>query len=511
MRLFLTGVFFIFTVRLVTSIRFAIDPPDVTVNSGQTATLQCQVINRGSFSVYWWSVAQSRYLSRDTTFYPEAVNPRFTIVGNHHLGFYNLRIANVNTQDAGQYHCVIEPVPGKGTLFKPVNLMVRLQSPHSPICTSHPRENVKVGQVVTISCSSEGGVPPPHLTWFQNRHAVVAGPSSSSVLTYTFIVEGGHNGIEFTCSSSHPTFTQSRSCSIVPFRPPPEINIEPALFRGFVGSAVNFTCIPSRGSITEFEYSWFFANHPVNLDNRRMKIAAEGRVLMISNLLFEDNGVSVRCVARNSDGISSATAVIRVINLTTQSTFIVNTTEDTTQSTFNVNITEEDFGNLTTIFPDSKTVEFGGSASSKSNSLIIVILIVAIVVGQILFIAVVYVIHKVANRMRKPKDEGMPSLEAGVRRRTEEAVSDSVGVGLQRNNDHLYKSLHRYDTANNALGITPTVRDIDTYSAGTLSFTDDVYHQVPSSSPGEYEVPRSQTVEDYVEMRSSVTSSDQPE
>ncbi|PIK56403.1 hypothetical protein BSL78_06647 [Apostichopus japonicus] len=492
MRLSLTGVFFIFTVRLVTSIRFAIDPPDVTVNSGRTATLQCRVINRGSFSVYWWSVAQSRYLSRDKTFYPEAFNPRFTIVGNHHLGFYNLRIANVNTQDAGQYHCVIIPVPGKGTEFKPVNLMVRqLQSPHpqSPICTSHPRENVKVGQVVTISCSSEGGVPPPHLTWFHhNRHAVVAGPSSSSVLTYTFTVEGGHNGIEFTCSSSHPTFTQSRSCSIVPFRPPPEINIEPTLFRGFVGSAVNFICISSLGSITEFEYSWFFANHTVNLDNRRLKIAAEGRVLMISNLLFADNGVSVRCDARNSDGISSATAVIRVINLTTQSTFNVNTTEDTTQSTFNVNTTEEeeDFGNLTTIFPDSQTVEFGGSASSKSNSLIIVILILAIVVGQILFIAVVYVIHKVANRI----DEGMPSPEAGVRRQTEEAVSDSVGV--QRNNDHLYKSLHRYDTANNALGITLTVRDIDTYSAGTLSFTDDdIYHEVPSSPPGQYEVPRS--------------------
>ncbi|KAG8008293.1 V-set and immunoglobulin domain-containing protein 1, partial [Nibea albiflora] len=72
-------------------------------------------------------------------------------------------IRNMQTSDTGVYSCEVHNIPdviGKTQ----VNIMVNvLERPSTPYCSTHG--NVETGHLVTLTCHSEEGNPPPVYTW----------------------------------------------------------------------------------------------------------------------------------------------------------------------------------------------------------------------------------------------------------------------------------------------------------------------------------------------------------
>ncbi|KAJ8029640.1 Cell adhesion molecule 2 [Holothuria leucospilota] len=498
-------------------ISFVFGPSHVSTTVGQTVTFRCRVRNKGSFSVHWRNANQQLYLTADTNFYPTAVNPRYRVVGNHAIGEYFLQITNVQTSDEGLYQCII--IPNGRAVTLAANLEVNiLQTPNqeTPLCSSSPSPDlVYVGDEVTIFCSSPGGVPPTRLTWLENGHAI-AGPSSVHMLSHTFTLEEQHNGRTFTCRSTHPSFHGERFCSVVPFQKNPQTRIEPPLFLGEVGGTAMFQCV-AAGFPPELEYTWLFNGHPVNILDRRFAITDDGRSFIISDLTEEDNGIYVRCQISAVNGPSASSSARLLIFQGTEEPPTVTTVARTT-----VNTTKPYFNQSTEVPTELQTLELGGIGTGKSSSVITVIIVAAIVISQVVFISLVYGIHRIANRMKK---SGQPSsLETGMPT-TNGRNADSCEIAQIHSkvaqpsgiDDHRYKSLHRYDTANSvalALSDKETQRNsnihqtqVDSYN-NSSNMEDSVYHKVPSLSL-DYEIPKDRNnaaVEEYVLMRPSVTS-----
>lgn len=304
----------------------------------------------------------------------------------------------------------------------------------------------------------------------------------------------------------------------MPFQKNPQTRIEPPLFLGQLGGTAKFQCVAS-GFPPELEYSWFFNGHPLNVWEGRFAITDDGRSLIISDLTEEDHGTYVRCEVSAVNGPTASSSARLLIFQGTEEPPTVTTVA---RMTFHLNTTGAYFNQSTEVTTEIPTPELGGIGTGKSSSVITVIIVAAIVISQVVFISLVYGIHRIANRMKK---SGKPSaLESGIPR-TNGRNADSCEISQIHSkvaqpsgiDDHRYKSLHRYDTAN---AVALVLTDKETQRESTVHQTqvdlynyssdmeDSVYHKVPSLSL-DYEIPKGRdnaAQEEYVLMRPSVTS-----
>ncbi|XP_074022452.1 muscle, skeletal receptor tyrosine-protein kinase isoform X3 [Numenius arquata] len=135
-------------------------PINVEIIEGLKAVLPCTTMGNPKPSVSW---------IKGETVVKE--NARIAVLDSG-----NLRIHNVQREDAGQYRCVAKN--SLGTAYsKPATVVVEV---FARILKAPESQNITFGSVVTLRCTATG-LPVPTITWLENGKAVSAGSIVESV------------------------------------------------------------------------------------------------------------------------------------------------------------------------------------------------------------------------------------------------------------------------------------------------------------------------------------------
>ncbi|XP_064032495.1 muscle, skeletal receptor tyrosine-protein kinase isoform X1 [Pogoniulus pusillus] len=135
-------------------------PINVEIIEGLKAVLPCTTMGNPKPSVSW---------IKGETVVKE--NARIAVLDSG-----NLRIHNVQREDAGQYRCVAKN--SLGTAYsKPATVVVEV---FARILKAPESQNVTFGSVVILRCTA-AGLPVPTVTWLENGKAVSAGSIVESV------------------------------------------------------------------------------------------------------------------------------------------------------------------------------------------------------------------------------------------------------------------------------------------------------------------------------------------
>ncbi|XP_005154904.1 muscle, skeletal receptor tyrosine-protein kinase isoform X5 [Melopsittacus undulatus] len=135
-------------------------PVNVEIIEGLKAVLPCTTMGNPKPSVSW---------IKGETAVKE--NARIAVLDSG-----NLRIHNVQREDAGQYRCVAKN--SLGTAYsKPATVEVEV---FARILKAPESQNITFGSVVTLRCSATG-LPVPTVTWLENGKAVSAGSIAENV------------------------------------------------------------------------------------------------------------------------------------------------------------------------------------------------------------------------------------------------------------------------------------------------------------------------------------------
>ncbi|XP_022111037.1 uncharacterized protein LOC110990371 [Acanthaster planci] len=387
-------------------------PQDQSVHVGGTVILRCTVNNKGSFIVYWFFDRVNRYLSSDVTFFEESADSRLSIVGDQTRGEFNLRISRVQLTDAGIYRCGYVPL-GSNMLTSRWARLTVLQPPDEgfPRCEVSPRTGmIQLGQRATLTCTSQGGVPPASLVWLQNGFEITAAVQHRNVIERTF--ESSLNGVRFTCRATSPAFIGERTCSLTPLSINPTVRVEPPLLDVRPGETAVYVCL-DRSVSPIVEISWTFGGIfvPPFEGPSRFELSMDRRTLSIRNVQLTDNHTSVQCTVATAQALSATAGALLTVRLrpTVEGPTDVITTLTPTTIFANTTLTPD--VNQTEPLP---TLQADGGLSTGA---ITGIIIGSIVIAQLLIIVLVFVSHKLCSgssrRVRnKPRrgDSMVPSL-----------------------------------------------------------------------------------------------------
>ncbi|XP_071280576.1 muscle, skeletal receptor tyrosine-protein kinase isoform X3 [Agelaius tricolor] len=135
-------------------------PVNVEIIEGLKAVLPCTTMGNPKPSVSW---VKGETVVKETA--------RIAVLDSG-----NLRIHNVQREDAGQYRCVAKN--SLGTAYsKPANVVVEV---FARILKAPESQNITFGSVVTLRCTATG-LPVPTVTWLENGKAVSVGSIAESV------------------------------------------------------------------------------------------------------------------------------------------------------------------------------------------------------------------------------------------------------------------------------------------------------------------------------------------
>nr|XP_015206593.1 PREDICTED: V-set and immunoglobulin domain-containing protein 1 isoform X1 [Lepisosteus oculatus] len=144
---------------------------NINVTDGQSVTLLCTFTTTASETNLniQWSFISSKSMTPVQIYYYEAaqtfISKQFQGRLGRVAGQNNASITINNTQpsDSGMYTCEVNNMPdfqghNQGNIFLSV-----LVKPSTPFCSVHG--TVESGHLVTLTCHSEHGTPPPAYTW----------------------------------------------------------------------------------------------------------------------------------------------------------------------------------------------------------------------------------------------------------------------------------------------------------------------------------------------------------
>ncbi|XP_028824466.1 V-set and immunoglobulin domain-containing protein 1-like [Denticeps clupeoides] len=145
------------------------------VTKGGTISLGCTFSSSSpttNLVVQWYFVGQKSagqvetvlYYQAGTTAIGKMFENRVTVLSNPQTSMNaSISISNMQPADTGTYTCEVNNVPdvtGQNEMSILVNVLVK---PSYPYCAVHG--DVESGHLVTLTCHSEQGNPPPTYTW----------------------------------------------------------------------------------------------------------------------------------------------------------------------------------------------------------------------------------------------------------------------------------------------------------------------------------------------------------
>ncbi|XP_022081702.1 uncharacterized protein LOC110974402 [Acanthaster planci] len=214
----------------------SVRPSNTVAAQGHTAILYCTISNLGRHQVFW-NINQRTDVNtagKEFTIGPNVNShdsyPRFQFQGDPSQGEFNLRITNVRAEDAGTYICLVSDPnnPTSAAMEAGAQLTV-IDSPQPPVdgypqCTGAPDGNpvghYNQGVVLTLTCVTRGGVPPPQLSWERVRDENVTQTlpirtvGNNDVITATAMVtlSSVDHRSYYRCVETHPSSVAKRSC-----------------------------------------------------------------------------------------------------------------------------------------------------------------------------------------------------------------------------------------------------------------------------------------------------------
>ncbi|XP_029404263.1 limbic system-associated membrane protein [Bactrocera dorsalis] len=252
---------------------------------GETIELPCKVQNLGSFVLLWRkgsSVLTAGHLkiTRDQ---------RFKIVGD-----YNLQIASVKTQDAGDYICQLGDQENRDQ----VHTVEILVPPTLRALPHNGQVTARKGSTVTLECKASGN-PVPTIYWFKKD--VFAGPthlSDSSTLILEN-VDRHHAGI-YQCSADNGVKERVSMDIQLTILSPPEITVEKSWVHAAEGHDVELACIV-HGDVNS-EMLWYQNSFLLDPTDRRSMQSNDDKYTLIIRKFQPSDFGNYSCVADNALG-----------------------------------------------------------------------------------------------------------------------------------------------------------------------------------------------------------------
>ncbi|XP_068097949.1 nephrin [Hyperolius riggenbachi] len=186
---------------------FRVQPDNVTVVRGDAKVLLCEV-ERVSGIVQW--VKDGLLLGPD----PRIPGfPRYSMIGDHQKGEYNLRIENSDLSDDAQYHCQAGKSEVSTGIISITALLNVLIPPEAPMFKEYDADSTVTwiyGTEYAITCSTQNAKPAAVLTITKSGAEVTVESSNSpgaeeklenTEITAKVVPQGTDNGNLLVCSA----------------------------------------------------------------------------------------------------------------------------------------------------------------------------------------------------------------------------------------------------------------------------------------------------------------------
>ncbi|CAL8281998.1 unnamed protein product [Arctogadus glacialis] len=194
----------------------------VNVTVGGSLLLQCSFVSttlETTNLVVMWnfveksssSLKQIYYSQADQDVVPPEYKGRLSLPPSHGTGGnVSIGLRNMQTADSGLYTCEVRNSPDIGGKTEASIIVRVLEPPSAPFCAVHG--DVAVGHLVTLTCHSEKGSPPPTYTWVRldqarARQPIMARVTPTGILEIRNISEFKFG--EYQCTSTNAVGTST--------------------------------------------------------------------------------------------------------------------------------------------------------------------------------------------------------------------------------------------------------------------------------------------------------------
>ncbi|XP_063441730.1 hemicentin-1-like isoform X11 [Mytilus trossulus] len=282
-------------------------PTDVSAAVGSTVTLTCKVTGDPGF-VTWNKNGNTLAVGTSVV----SSDTRITVPA---ASKFNLQITNLQKSDDDDYTCNIQNIQPDSQKAVTVHLTV-LVAPGQPSISINDTRPQKVEKdVVSLTCSSSGGNPPPEFTWTKNglvlnsNIIVTKVPNGLSSSQLTVHLDYSDHLAPYSCSvrnsvNQNNPYSTSTQISVlyhprITFKPYKDLSLE-------LGSAGSLTCNVSANPPVN-SISWTKDGQPLQTTNSRIDFSPASKT---------DSG-SYSCSSSNSiNGVTkpaSDTAIVNVL------------------------------------------------------------------------------------------------------------------------------------------------------------------------------------------------------
>ncbi|XP_078617612.1 nectin-4-like [Branchiostoma floridae x Branchiostoma japonicum] len=208
---------------------------------------------------------------------------------------FHLKIRRATRDDEGIYRCStlgLEPVDATLTVVVPAAGPPMITGDEGPIMA---------GRQLRLSCSSRGGHPAPHLTWYNGTDRIeapqraddgVGGDVTSQSISAR--ITKWDNGVNLTCVADQgfPTLTPALTAStILAVHYPAEVMVPRPSLHVLVGSPANLTCLTEGNPAATIAWRKM-------VDSTQDQGSMSGSSLYIPKVSKDDAGV-YQCSADN--------------------------------------------------------------------------------------------------------------------------------------------------------------------------------------------------------------------
>ena len=362
---------------------FLLEPSSTEGIQSETVVLPCKIVNEPGAIVVWYRNKEQLSIDKILVESLDAdIRSRYSVVGNHSSGEFNLEIREVKVTDESQFYCSY--ISRSGGAQSAVATLTVLIPPSDgyPRCTvfaetpQNPKNAFWPGEVATFSCESVGGDPAANLTWYRKNWTVAHPTKHSNV--YKRILTPGDNGVTFVCEATSPALREPRRCSVTPMSILPEVHVRPQSSSVAFGTNATFHCDVSAITRVQ-EYRWFIEGIMLTSEMPGIVFGNNGKVLVIANVQMEHDNKPVECQAEIKNELAAtASASVVVIPPPPKKTDPPPSTP--TEKVTIIEKVEPQKPQLPTLHPFI-TADMNLIIVVVSGSLIVLLLVIAIIMG----------------------------------------------------------------------------------------------------------------------------------
>lgn len=282
--------------------------PDIVVNVGDSATLECSVQFLSGLPLHWMKMTPFVVFIADQS---KSEYARFVVRHEAGSSTYQLQINDIQETDGGLYECRVLISP-TNIPKRHINLRVRV----APIIAgnSSRSESADEGQRIELHCYAYGN-PQPNITWRRENNALL--PSGAAIHRGNTLVikkvEMEHRGTYFCVADNGVDYGVKRNVYV-------EVNFAPSIYvyRPYVYQALANAAILSCDveSFPAAQVTWFKGKESLEENSDfRISLIILGDYKVTSTLLVKQVHSryfgNYTCAAENSYGSSEGHLVLR--------------------------------------------------------------------------------------------------------------------------------------------------------------------------------------------------------